>query len=154
LKIGDEKNISDLLRISRLTNQFVFLHLLLPHTWFRYLADGTDQSIFNIENYKDKQVYLEQYKYTTQRIQSLIQNLLNETPDSVIILQSDHGMRYADQPFAKKEDINRESHYILNAVYMPNGDYDGLKDDMENVDTFKILLTKIQSYESSKRAIN
>lgn len=154
IRTGDEKNFSDLLSISRKTNQFVFLHLLLPHVWFRYLADGTDQSIANRENYKDKEVYLEQYKYTTLRIRSLIQNLLNETPDSVIILQSDHGMRYRDQPFAKKEDIDRETHYILNAIYMPNGDYEGLEDDMENVDTFKILLPKLQSYESSKQAIN
>ena len=114
------------------------------------MADGTDQSILNIFNHKDKQVYLEQYKYTTLRIRSLIQNLLSEKPESVIILQSDHGMRYNEQPFAKKEDVDRESLYILNAIYMPDKDYEGLKDNMENVDTFKILLPKIQTYKGSK----
>lgn len=42
--------------------------------------------------------------------------------------------------------VEQESHYILNTIYMPNSDYDRLKNDMENIDTFKILLPKIKSW--------
>ncbi|MFZ2890861.1 sulfatase-like hydrolase/transferase [Sulfuricurvum sp.] len=145
---GDKKIFQELIHLTNNKSQFIFLHLLLPHIPFRYLENGEHQVIYNVQNYSDKNVYLEQYIYATNKIHDLIVDIQKKDPDGIIILQSDHGSRSAY--FANKLDVERESHYILNAIYMPNADYEGLKDDMENVDTFKILLPKIEKYIKEK----
>lgn len=72
---------------------FTLMHIELPHAPFIYDADGNSVPAEHMNDWADEQYYLNQFIYTTKQMQDLITALLNNDPDSIILLTSDHSAR-------------------------------------------------------------
>ena len=90
---------------------FTIMHLDCPHPPFVFDKNGQRVSDQNHMNHKDKKYYLEQYIYITSQIKEVIESIIQNDPNSVIILQSDHSVRYLEE-IELTDKTN-----ILNAVY-------------------------------------
>ncbi len=92
---------------------FLYAHIVCPHGPFSFDKDG--QSISGGFDWQTKAYYLGQFIYVTDRISGIVRRLVENDPDCVIILQSDHsarmwGSRLPPLPLADMTSI-------LNAVY-------------------------------------
>jgi len=105
--------------------------------------NGRDRS-----NYKDSSIYLGQFKYTTKKIQEMVDVILNNDPDSIIILLSDHGYRqpehlktwYGEQV----DDMDLENTYMRNilcAVYF-KGETIDIK-DKSGINVLRTVLNRL-----------
>lgn len=81
---------------------FTLMHIELPHTPFVFDKDGNSVSASHLNDWEDPQYYLEQYIYTTKRIKQLVEHIIEDDPDSIIILTSDHSVR--NMPGIETED--------------------------------------------------
>ena len=102
------------------SNRAIFLYACCPHPPFYYGADGSPVDAANWENWTDLSYYRDQYIYITKRMQKTVSTILEHDPNAVILLQSDHGLRYhADSekphPFWIETDDQRQ---IFNALYV------------------------------------
>lgn len=73
-------------------SRFLVAHFHINHTPFMYDQDGNVIDNIN-SDWADKQYYLNTYIYATKVMDELIDCILEFDPDSIIILQSDHGAR-------------------------------------------------------------
>ncbi len=90
---------------------FTYAHLMLPHA--RYLLD----SVGNLQkdnSLPDKLKYLSQLKFARKALVYFFTTIIRNDPESVIILQGDHGFRYLENPDERK----KEAYTIFNAVYL------------------------------------
>lgn len=134
---------------------FVYAHLLIPHPPFVFSSDGRitipekkydlrDNNEFveldNRQTYIDG--YCDQVSFINVRINTIVSQLILDSPDAVIIIQGDHGPG-ADffQDDYEKSDLNQKFH-ILNAIYFPDQEYQLLSDDVTPVNTFRVILNK------------
>jgi hypothetical protein len=100
---------------------FVHSHLTLPHAPFIYDSEGNNVS--RDPNLKvDKEGYLDQLIFTERKILELIDSIQKRSPESVIILYSDHGFRAAiNQANPTDKDVIRGFNNI-SAMYFPGKD--------------------------------
>jgi len=100
---------------------FVHSHLMIPHGPFVYDAEGNNVS--RDPNLKvDKEGYLNQLIFTERKILELIDSVQKHSPESVIIVYSDHGYRQEiNQANPTDEDLIRGFNNI-SAVYFPDKD--------------------------------
>jgi len=90
---------------------------------------------------KEKKYYLGQYIFATEKMREIAELLVENDPNSIIIIQSDHGARASSDPdlfleIFPLEDVSN----IFNAVY-----YKGEKLDIEGlsgVNTLRLVLNK------------
>lgn len=113
--------------------QFYLLHVNCPHMPFVFDAEGGALDLWESANWTDKKIYLGQREYMTWWMKRISQNLLERDPDSIIVLQSDHGFR----GMVKLAEIPEEyKHNILNNVY-----YRGKKLDIQGKTSINTLRT-------------
>ncbi len=125
--------------------KFVFAHILCPHSPFVFDKDGNEVDPANWKNWSNKEYYLEQYMYMTNRIKSVISDIMkysNNPP--IIIIQSDHGPRpYNSDKADENLEIPVEDMFkVFNAYYFPDGGYDALYDNIGPVNSFRVLFNK------------
>jgi hypothetical protein len=134
---------------------YVFAHLLIPHPPYVFRADGSMTSQPERNNTSREELYVEQLKYTNDRILELVDQALDVSPgeEPVIIVQADEGPhppRFLDDPAtfdwlaeATPEEI-LEKYGILNAIYLPGVDAAdaGVHDGMSPVNTFRIVFNE------------
>ena len=99
---------------------FVHSHLMLPHGPFIYDSQGNNVS--RDPNLKvDKEGYINQLMFTERKILELIDLIQKRSPESVIIVYSDHGYRQEiiDQANPTDKDLIRGFNSI-SAVYFPD----------------------------------
>lgn len=93
------KNVEDCLAFMKnkenfpTSGMFTLMHIELPHAPFIYDQNGNAVPAEHMNDWSDKQYYLNQYIYTTKQIQDLIDTLIKNDPDSIILLTSDHSAR-------------------------------------------------------------
>lgn len=81
---------------------FTIGYVSFPHQPFIVDENGYAISVVNSANWKEPTYYLGQFKYATKRILRILNNLIENDPNAVIILQSDHGARAStDENFMK-----------------------------------------------------
>ncbi len=112
--------------------KFVYTHLLLPH--FPYYYDETGKT--NPQDlWLSPDAYVGYLKYCNQQLKTIIkkiQDTSNQPP--IILLMSDHG--YRNLP----ANMNRSYQFMnINAVYLPDGNYEGFYEGMSNVNQFRTL---------------
>ena len=120
--------------------KLVYTHLIMPHHPFFY--DSTGQEIplelLKDEFCYDKEARISYLKYTNKELLRLVDEILAASKDKpVIFLIGDHGIREIHEQF--------DPHYQfmnLNAVLLPDGDYDGLYKGMSNINVFRFFLNK------------
>ena len=116
---------------------FVHTHLLFPHGPFIYDSEGN-----NVErdpNLKvDKEGYFDQLKFAEKKSLELIDSIQKRSPESVIIIYSDHGYRQEiDQANLTDEDLIRGFN-VITAVYFPDKDTD-LPEKLSLVNLYRIF---------------
>jgi hypothetical protein len=133
-----------------------FAHLLAPHPPFVFGANGeavqtnafqpfalADGSLYPGGAEAYIAAYRDQLAFMTARIQQVITEILEKSPEPpIIILQGDHG------PGARLNWQNLEDSYlperfsILNAYYFPDRNYAALYPEITPVNTFRIVLNQ------------
>ena len=100
-------------------NRFLMAHFILPHQPFIYDRNGNMLSTSSTD-WKDKHYYLDQYIYATKVMDELVCAILQNDPNSVIILQSDHSARAPSDPDIYKKIFTMEDmSNCFNCVYYP-----------------------------------
>lgn len=114
-------------------------YICSPHQPFLFNKDGNAVSAANYNNWTDKKYYLEQYIYIMSEITKCVENIIENDPNSIIILESDHGPRF--NPEIPLEDrLN-----ILNAVYY-KGETIKEIDSKSSVNTWRTIINKLFNY--------
>ena len=120
--------------------KFVYTHLMMPHHPFFYDSTGKEVplELLKDEFFFDKGARISYLKYTNNVLLKLIDEILSYNKEKpVIFLISDHGIREIRDKF--------DPHYQfmnLNAVLLPDRDYDGLYKGMSNINFFRFFLNK------------
>ena len=124
-------------------NRAVFLYVCCPHPPFYYDASGNPVDPANWENWVDLKYYRDQYLYVTKRLTTTVSTILANDPGAVILLQSDHGLRYhedSDLPhtfWIETEDQRQ----IFNALYV-GGSYVDIT-GLSGYNTWRALLNAL-----------
>ena len=123
------------------TNRFLIAHLDLPHTPFFYDENGNLNANVS-SDWHEKSYYLNQYIYTGKVMQGFVDNILKNDPESIVIIQSDHGGRASTSEdlfmvMFELNDVNR----CFNAVYFKGEalDIEGLS----GVNTLRVLCNRL-----------
>lgn len=132
----------DLARLRDSVPVFAYLHLMMPHLPFVYDSTGNRTVPFRQRpSYTLEDVdkgYLQYLVYTNRRILAWLRELKQHTGGkAVILLMSDHGYRGGQQ---KDKSLSRSN---FNAVYLPNGQYEGWYEGMTNVNQFRVLFNTL-----------
>ena len=70
--------------------------------------------------YDDKTGYLDQLKFVNKKIKEVVEIILKQNPNSVIIIQGDHGSAFNLGWKNPSDNALRERMSILNSYYLPN----------------------------------
>lgn len=101
-------------------NTFTLCYAQFPHQPFYYDENGDMiKSSAKLNDWGDKSMYLGQYKYCTKLLTDGISNIIENDPESIIILMSDHGVRTheLDKNPWMKDVTRKDTGDILCAVY-------------------------------------
>lgn len=113
-----------------------------PHVPFYFRADGSMRRTEQYYSWRNPNVYIGQLKYMTTHLMHVIDVILNSDPDSVIVIQSDHGMRYKQLKFPTKAKKSRNDQYfVLNLVYY-RGEILNIE-GLSPINTLRTVLTKL-----------
>lgn len=128
---------------------------MTPHPPFFFDADGglIPEAEYRLSAYWDREKYLDQLIYVNSRVETLVEEILSGPKiPPVIIIQGDHGARSTlGDPHGDREDpanigwqyptasMLRESTFILNAYYLPDGGNELLYDNISPVNTFRLI---------------
>lgn len=122
--------------------KFIYGHLYLPHPPYFYNEQGVPLNLEQVsrpEAIDSKPLFLGYLKYTNQLLLKLTDQILQgASRPSVIILQSDHGLR----DFAEGPRFLQYGYENFCAYFFPDKDYTSLYDSLSNVNTFPVLLNK------------
>lgn len=104
---------------------FNVCYILCPHVPFLYNNKGEYIEYKDMQNYDNKDIYIEQLQYVNCKIKEMVKNIIDKDSDSIIVIQSDHGWRYAYHCMKnyKKKDYNVKKETLmmqnaLNCVYI------------------------------------
>ena len=134
---------------------FVFAHIKLPHDPFTISSDGqtlTPQKIdLGMGSAGNKIGYIHQLEFSNKKIVELLPNIFSDNESVVIIIQSDHGVRFDlttvssnSKTFSDsdKEIISR-SFNNFSAFYFPDEIYDEIYDEITPINTFRVVFNKL-----------
>lgn len=134
--IGNPDNFSE-------SEEFTIMHIFCPHTPFLLDVNGKAVPYKHYIDWKNKKYYLEQYQYITKLMIQAINSIVESDPNSVIILQSDHGARAStDKDLSRKMFELNDMNHILNAVYY-QGDLIPEINNQSGVNTLRLTLNKL-----------
>ena len=129
---------------------FTFSHILLPHDPLVFRPDGSCRPVAEMGKLRYEDGYVGQLKYANRMIRDMVTDLLaTDGPPPIIILQADEGPfpeRYRTTAASWDVATDRELQMkmgILNAIYLPDGDYRGFSQDMTSVNTFRLVFDKL-----------
>lgn len=122
--------------------RFIYGHFYMPHEPFFFDEHGNrkdNATILAEDNGLSPEPYLQYLKYTNTRIRELISKIkANTNGQAAIVVLSDHGYRdYASIGDPKSHFRN------LNAVYLPDKNYNGMYDSISNVNQFRVILNTL-----------
>lgn len=126
---------------------FVFAHMMAPHMPHNFDAQGNPRTSTPpyYDGFRDAVICM------NARFLTMIDRIRERQPNSVIIIQGDHGCRSDWQSTAgtdlipwqgTKEEYVRNYTAILNTVYFPDGDYRAFYPGITPVNTFRIVFNK------------
>ncbi|EKD81945.1 MAG: hypothetical protein ACD_39C01555G0002 [uncultured bacterium] len=131
---------------------FVFAHILAPHAPFVFNQDGSNVDLpyfdysdgiflrrhMKVEAYRKQ--FVEQLRYLNVLVRDCVTRLLADSSRrKVIIIQADHGPA-SDVDYTSLERSNAaERMSILNAIYLPEGNYEGFNPSLSPVNNFRAV---------------
>ena len=121
--------------------KFVYTHLVMPHYPYYFDSSGHEISykVLSDTNHYNKKAFISYLYYCNRKLLELTDYIRkNATSPSVILLVSDHGFRELKEP-VKPEYL----FYNLNAVYLPDSNYNHFYTGMSNINQFSILFNTL-----------
>ena len=117
---------------------------MCPHELFVFDQNGNEISPKDSSNYEDKRFYLDQFIYTTKKLEDILTNIISKEPECIIILQSDHSSRFQfDQELWKRYGVQEHDvKNILNAVYYQGETFEEFY-GKGGVNTMRIVLSEL-----------
>jgi hypothetical protein len=117
-----------------------YTYIKSPHVYFLFNEYGGIIPASQRVNWEDTNIYLGQLKFTTKRLMASLSTIINNDPNSIIILMSDHGIRYHKDckkrlPF---EMTDKDACRILNAVYIKGQKYE--IEGLSGINTLRYIL--------------
>jgi hypothetical protein len=137
--------------VHRPAPKFVFVHILMPHPPFVFLADGTpvdppypftlsDANDYSGSHSEYRAGYLAQLQFLNNRLAAAIQKILLESKQPpIIILQSDHGPGMRTDFSAMENSCLAERFSNFFAFYLPGIDPGTIPQDITPVNLFRFL---------------
>jgi len=133
---------------------FVFAHIIAPHPPFVFgehgepvnpdgnfaLTDGAQW--MNRTKYEYIENYTRQLAFVNKMMKEVINDILGSSEPTIIILQGDHGPGSMLDWENPSEAFLKERMSILNAYYLPDGDYEQLYDEITPVNTFRMVFNQ------------
>lgn len=124
-------------------------YLQCPHAGFVFDRDGNRIAEEDSLNWVDKNIYIDQVLFLNGWIEETVKAIQENDPGAIIILQSDHGVRYAKHCMYLYEeqeyDAEVETSYmenILNCVYW--GERDAVDiEGMSGINTWRTVLNVV-----------
>ena len=92
--------------------KFLFYHIMLPHWPFVFDENGNPVAYESMYDTKDARFYTGQLSFVSKKIDELTDKIIAQDPQSVILLQSDHGARFLSR------DDPAEQLFCLNCLYL------------------------------------
>lgn len=127
---------------------YVFAHILVPHGPYVFAPDGRCLDELEARERGAEHGYIDQIAYADAIIRDVVQALQAEGRKSpVIIIQADEGPfpeRDGRVPWheASGEELRIKTG-ILNAIYLPSGDYSRFRQDMTAVNTYRVVFNTV-----------
>lgn len=126
----------------------VLCHILCPHPPFVFNENGSIiHTHFDTEDTNNKNLYKNQLIFLNKKVEKTIEELLSKDPESIIILQGDHGPCYSDAKYFdqggignSKNSLIKERMSILNAYHFPAGNQPELTSDITPINSFRVIL--------------
>lgn len=139
VQIMDEfTDLSDTIRWKQ--NNFSIGYFQTPHCPFFYDENGEEVNGDKYYEWIDKNYYLDYLKWTNKKIYEMVDKIIENDPQSIIIIQSDHGsrlVRHIDEVTGEgwddESDVYCEKN-VLNCVY-----FKGQKLDIEGLSGINTL---------------
>jgi len=125
--------------------KFVFAHIMLPHAPYIFGPNGehvTPGNSLNNEPWDPKHAHVDQIKFANKKLIPLIEIILNKNPNSIIILQGDTGSAFNGNWRSPSNDLIIERMSNLNAIYLPNGNYELFENTQTPINTFRIIFNE------------
>lgn len=109
--------------------KFLFAHFMSPHYPFALTDEKSAQSAGNSrEGYEKEWVEVGNY------LEDMLSEIITNNPDSIIILQSDHGF--------KSLPVHEQAHSVLNAVYYRGQIYDSIE-GLSGINTVRKIVSEV-----------
>ena len=123
----------------RATPKFCFLHIVAPHPPYIFHRDGRIRTRhrFAESSWEPREFYIDQLVYVNRQITKLLHRILSVNPNSVIILQSDHGPWIASPD---REQVFDARSHILYAIHNANS---RVPHSTSSVNTFRQLFNSL-----------
>ena len=138
--------------ISHLKPTFTIGYIQMPHTPFFFREDGTHVPEEMWNDWANKDLYLGNLKYTSDHIIRVIENIKEKDPEALLIIQSDHGVRYPHmleeaQGYPEYDPEVEEAYMqnILNLVYYKGKVYD--IEGLSGVNTLRFMFNEVLGTE-------
>lgn len=125
--------------------KFVYTHLVMPHWPYYFDSSGNKTSATRLTDaYNfDKNSYISYLKFTNKKLLELIDQIqTNNSRPAIILLMGDHGFREEEGSEENKnpEYTNKYQFFNLNAIFLPDQNYNGFYSGMSNVNQFRVIL--------------
>lgn len=128
---------------------FNFCYGLIPHNPFYFDAEGNVvEANHSHNNWTTKDQYLNQLKYTTDLLTKSIENIIENDPDSIIIVMSDHGLRIREEATNTwmKGMTPKDNADILCAVYYKGEEFTDIE-GMCGTNVMITIMNEVYKYE-------
>ena len=100
---------------------FTVIYVKCPHFPFIFDRNGNEVPESKRLELTNKECYLDQLVFVTGHLKKICENIVTEDPESIIVLQSDHGFRFA------KNITWLDMTNIMNAVYFRGQALEGIE---------------------------
>lgn len=120
---------------------FTMFYLMFPHEPFIFDEDGHARSHKDFQNWENLKFYLGQYIYATKLIRQQIETIIENDPDCIIILQSDHSARAISKNASITVSIIDRKN-ILNAVYYRGLSFEEIK-GQSGLNTQRLIFSRL-----------
>jgi len=133
---------------------FVVAHLVTPHPPYVFAADGAPLAqavpdagegpgLAGDRLAAAKAAYLGQLRFVNGKVLDAVDGIVAQDPDAVVVLLSDHGPGQGGNWSDPDARFLRERFRNLLAVRLPGADGDVLADDATNVDSLRVVLSRV-----------
>ena len=131
-------------KINKSQPTYHHMHIRLPHHPFIYDSEGNSLS-YTIKS-DDKDAYLQQLMFTEKKVLELVDIIQKESPESVIMIISDHGYR-ADINWEEpsNDDLIRGFN-VITSFYFPGKEFT-IDEKISLVNVYRIFFNEYFDYE-------